>query len=820
MPPAPGTQVPPLYRSDVRSSELPAVLAAYAPHIKVLSVDCFDTLLFRDTHQPIDVFFDLQNDPAFRAVGLSAQRRIDAESEARKYQFLRRGLTEVTLAQIHSPESLRLPATPEQCAALIEAELRAEERACAAFPPMLEVIRAAHAQGLSIIVVSDTYLQEHQLRRLLQSALPQDLFAMLSHVFCSNEFGRSKSAGMFELVLQKLERNAGEVLHIGDNTVADYFAPRHIGIHAAHLVHHDQVTEQILRMQTAAYTLQHTNARHIESIPSPFRAMLASVTRPDTPENALGYASLGPLLYSFSCFVLDELAALRAQGKKVKPLFLLRDGYLPQQVCNALAGAEVGAPVALSRFVSQAAAFRSKADVEEYFSRFIVSEEMFEPVSKQLLLPPEWAEKIARKCKGTARPGYEYMQQVLQPQVLRQIFERSRSYRQRVYQHLKARANIERGDTLVFIDLGYAGTGQRLLGPLLREDWDIEVIGRYMMVTPVPEWEKARKGLIDPSTCDNREIFALVPSVCIIEDLCTTNLPSATDFDARGEPVEGTSAPESPQFEKLRQIQAACIEFARDAQGYFEKAGRSPSTQALKATGLGGLTRLLFFPGEREISCLEGFQFDLNLATNQSFRLFDRAQGLLGLQRRGLPAMEKHEQFRTNFPVEMRAAHLSLAITLLTADRHSVSFNRADLTLRREKVPVIFLRGKDAATVPTDAIATYDGYYALIVPLGDGSFRAGINFGQPYQWLQIESIQAIPNQFLFSQFESRHAVDVRSLAKFEQMIERGPGLFECASTDSFLMPLPPAQAVPGQQLACRIIYRPLAARAKPVDGKP
>ena len=177
-------------------------------------------------------------------------------------------------------------------------------------------------------------------------------------------------------------------------------------------------------------------------------------------------------------------------------------------------------------------------------------------------------------------------------------------------------------------------------------------------------------------------------------------------------------------------------------------------------------------------------------------------------------AYEIHESATGRF-----GERLSLAITLLTADRHSVSFNRADLTLRREKVPVIFLRGKDAATVPTDAIATYDGYYALIVPLGDGSFRAGINFGQPYQWLQIESIQAIPNQFLFSQFESRHAVDVRSLAKFEQMIERGPGLYECASTDSFLMPLPPAQTVPGQQLACRIIYRPLAARERAVDGK-
>jgi FMN phosphatase YigB (HAD superfamily) len=802
----------PPYHAELRADSLLDCLNACAPSLKVVTLDCFDTLLFRDVHQPVDVFFELARGPAHQDAGVTAQLRVEAESEARKYAWMRTGSTEVQLARIYSPECLRLPVTEVQTAALIEAELVAEERSCAAFLPMLELIKAARAKGLKISIVSDTYLSAPQLSRLLESALPAEVFSLINHIFCSSELGLNKASGLLNVVLQKLGVTPDQALHIGDHPVADLQAARNAGMHAARLLHHDPATEQILRLQASAYTMQHTAARHTESIPSPFKALLASTVRPNLPEEVLGYSSLGPLLYSFARTLLDELAELGSSGKKLKPVFLMRDGYLPQQVCKLLAGEEVGAPVCLSRFVAQAAAFRSRQSVEDYLVRLELAEEIFVPVSKQLLLEPALAEAIIARAKKAPRPSLEFVRQVLEAKVVAKICEASARYRTRLYAHLKSRVKLERGDTLVLIDLGYAGTGQRLLTPLLKDDFGVEVIGRYLLATPVPDWARSRRGLIDPSTCDGREISALVPNISLLEDLCTTNIPSATDFREDGEPVEGNTSPETPQFARLRKIQAACLDFARDAQRYFNQLKKHPSEAALKATGLASLTRLLFFPGEAEIACLEGFQIELNLATDDSYRLFDRAQGLLGLQRRGLPAMEKHESFRTNYPVELRAAHLSLALTVLNADRHSVSFSRSDLTLRREKIPVLFLRGADTATVPTDALATYDGYYALIVPFG--AFQLGVLFGQSYSWLQIESIQAIPISKLFSSFEAGYAVDVRPLAKLEQLAERAPGIFECLSKDAFLMPVAPPRPHENQAaLACRIVFRPLKGRS-------
>ena len=61
-----------------------------------------------------------------------------------------------------------------------------------------------------------------------------------------------------------------------------------------------------------------------------------------------------------------EVAALRAEGRRVKPVFVMRDGHLPKRVCDALAGEEVGPAVSLSRFAAYAASFRTAADIDRY----------------------------------------------------------------------------------------------------------------------------------------------------------------------------------------------------------------------------------------------------------------------------------------------------------------------------------------------------------------------------------------------------------------------------------------------------------------------
>src|SRR5262249_4525297 len=81
-----------------------------------------------------------------------------------------------------------------------------------------------------------------------------------------------------------------------------------------------------------------------------------------SPAERLGYAAAGPIFYAFGRFILDELAAT----PRAKPLFLMRDAYLPQKVTAAIAGGSVGAPVSVSRFGAFAASFRSADAVERH----------------------------------------------------------------------------------------------------------------------------------------------------------------------------------------------------------------------------------------------------------------------------------------------------------------------------------------------------------------------------------------------------------------------------------------------------------------------
>ena len=83
-----GAILSPEIKTRVHATDLLSVLDQYGEKIKVLSLDCFDTILWRKTVAPIDVFYDLQQRPTFQALGFSASLRITAETNARRLKVI------------------------------------------------------------------------------------------------------------------------------------------------------------------------------------------------------------------------------------------------------------------------------------------------------------------------------------------------------------------------------------------------------------------------------------------------------------------------------------------------------------------------------------------------------------------------------------------------------------------------------------------------------------------------------------------------------------------------------------------------------------
>lgn len=106
--------------SRVRPHQLVSLVEQYRGEVRVLSLDCFDTVLWRGTATPVDVFYALQRSPTFSAKNFSGRLRCCAEGQARSKQYARTGRGEVELAEIYRA------AYPDLTTAEIVAMSRAE----------------------------------------------------------------------------------------------------------------------------------------------------------------------------------------------------------------------------------------------------------------------------------------------------------------------------------------------------------------------------------------------------------------------------------------------------------------------------------------------------------------------------------------------------------------------------------------------------------------------------------------------------------------------------------------------------------------------
>lgn len=795
---------------EIRAADFLSKIPSLPSHIKVLSLDCFDTILFRRAFIPTDVFYDLQHKPHFQAHGLTAFLRVFMEGRARSINMTTKDMMEVKLSDIYLAGFPNL--TAEEIEALSNDELEAEMETCFAFPAMVEIMRAAKKRGLEIIVVSDTYFNEAQLRKLLSHTLPQDAYTAIDRVFCSSDYGSTKSQDLFKHVLKSLPHSPEAILHIGDNPHADYTASKNHEMGSLHLYHHNKNITNLLRMQEVAACFFDGNIRDQRGYSSPYRAILAQ-THLDLkkPEMQIGYYSLGQIMYSFVHFIHEEVENLQRIGKKTKVLFLMRDAYLPHLVSEAMNGSPIGPKVRISRFAAIASSFRSGKDIQRYLTSSLKSLELAS-LCKQILLPKHLSEPIVKQANKAKNPHVKFMELVKKPEIVKFIINASKKYRQRMLKHLEREADIKPGDTLVFVDLGYTGTAQIELTPVFKE-MGIDVVGRYLISLQTPGWKENRKGLLDSSWCDHRTMQTIVSYIALLEKLCTSNDPSVVDYKEDGTPIFSKSKIDDKQGMKNESIHQACIQFAKEATAFFKENNFKFTSEMRRDVALGELGRLLFLPTESELDYFLSFQFDLNMGTDELIRLFDINSGLEGMRKRGLFFMERTmKSFRTNYPAELRSAGAELVLTLMAGHRYGLALTPDDMSYRKEKLDLLVANNGQIFETQIDAKYTYDGCFSAIVPLGKGQMQVAILFGKQYKWLEINNIDIISMDALYQLNESLETMDGTGFTATEHLSNRGGKLFECNNQNAFLAYIPNLnkefQLNPSLNYVLRITFRP------------
>ncbi|MES2336692.1 MAG: HAD family hydrolase [Pseudomonadota bacterium] len=775
----------------IRAHELATLLDRAPPGITTLSLDCFDTLLWRNVHAPRDVFTEVP------MRGGAMQPRAWAEGVAQRMAHLRTGSHEIRLSDVY--RRLLTNGTPEAIDAAVEHELALEEKQLFPFAPAVALMRAAKARGLKIIVVSDMYITERQLRRLLLATAGQDVVDMIDAVFMSCELGMPKANGLFAPVLKAIRARPEQVLHVGDNKAADYDGALRAGIHAVHLLQFDDEAKNRLRLEMTAGIMIDPAVRVTVPAYQPHRAAVAMRTQTDAAY-VVGHDVMGPVMHAFAELIKRDCDAMAERtGKRVRPLFMMRDGYLPHRVFSALYPDYGGAQVDLSRLVATRCTLTDDAALDLFVAEnlSVLTPQSF--ARHLMLFPAEYAAAI--KDKPGHDPRKALARLVKQGDIRRKVFRRSRAFCDRVVAHLR-RAGVQDGEAVMLVDVGYKGTVQNVVTPMLERELGLDVAGRYLFLREECISGLDKVGLLDVDLIECRAMHALATCVAVVEQMCNLEQGSTIDFEPDGTPIREDYVLNPGQHAVRERIQNACVDFARDAYAAMYRRPKSDDIAARRRMAAAILTRLLFLPMPSEVELFRAFDHDNNLGSKTIIKLLDHDEAEEGLRRRGLAYVSENR--RMYVPAEIARHGLPLNISLLATSRFALDFRNSDFQVGGVDVPVLLLNATEQTVMPITAYPTHEGFYRLSVPLARAGTTIAVQLGKLWSSVQIGDASWIPA----AEYDVDWAVDrTPAITVPDAMQPLTDDIYACEETGVLIVP-----ASNRDRQVLTLIFRPLQAR--------
>ncbi len=772
--------------------ELPGVLDRFAG-IKVLSLDCFDTLLWRDCHAPTDLFSAL---PA-----CNAYQRAHGERRARQLALAGRGHHDVSIDEIY--RSIMPRTRDADRAKAVAAEIDAEARHCYGFAPTIALMREARARGLQIIIVSDTYLNPRQLQDLISRAAGADVAALIDRVFCSSTYGMPKAGGLYREVLAKLKARPNEILHLGDNEAADVGGVAPFGVQCVHLRQFTAQVSQQLRLESAIAAIMQGHGGTALAAPQPHRAALAmEAPRLTNPAHWFGFSTLGPVLFGFDQWLREEARRLQAErGGKVHWLFLMRDGYLPMTMHQAVGGHEQVHAIEISRLTATFASFAQDTTI----LRHLEENRGIDPaiLARQLRLPDE---TVVHLCGGRNHAeGWQALAEWCRnPANRRPIVKAAQAFADRLVNYLRKAVNPAAGDTLMLVDLGYNGSVQSMIDPLLTRALNVHVAGRYLILREVQVSGFDKHGYLGEEAHDYVLLNAMTANVAVIEQLATTATGSVMDYDTEGAPVRDINGIGKGQSLVREAVQQGCLSFAAAGLSHIQRAN-APDTIALwRQANAATLMRLMFLPMREELQVVRGFEHDVNLGTAETLPLYDPAVARQGLLQQGL--FYQKGARRMFLPAELVEQGLATRLTHLATARFHMPLAAADFAAETAQIGVILSDARHSTRVELPIRPTHDGFSAVCIPVGAGQFVAAVSFAEIAAYVEVQSIVAMPAK---EYLDSRHDSDSRMQTitpQFEGITALTDLLWHCPDPAGFALLSPPA-ATDGANMVIVVVFR-------------
>ena len=337
--------------------------------------------------------------------------------------------------------------------------------------------------GKKIIVVSDMYLPEQSIRKLLE----KNGFTGAERIYVSCEYGKSKAdGGLYEIVKSEWE-GKGRIIHVGDNPHSDQAMAKKVGIAACP---YPQVNRNMLLYRP--YDMSYLVGSGYRGIVSNW---LYNGLHTYSMEHEYGFIYGGLFVLGY-CEYIHEYYEREGLDKI---LFLSRDGDILKKAYNALYPEDVTEYVYWSR--KAATKLMAAEDKHDYFRRFLYHKQGQGYTIREILSSMElefladelgdwhtiWLDWIARNEADSSaehfvdlRPEEELTEK--NGFLLRRFIEAKWDRVWAVYEpQLHAaeayyRERLSGCSRVAAVDIGWAGSGAMALSHLVEQVWKMPCV--------------------------------------------------------------------------------------------------------------------------------------------------------------------------------------------------------------------------------------------------------------------------------------------------------------------------------------------------------
>lgn len=643
---------------------LPLVEAIEGKQFDVLSIDVFDTLLWRRVPEPKDIFclvgaalldnkllVDWTSSAAF------ADLRASAEKAARALRESQTGSREVLLTDIYDQMPVHVWKNGTVASKAVDTEIDIEASSMMLDPDVAALMDQARDAGVGVILTSDTYFTRAQLIRFLTSAGLEEQ-RIPDTLYVSNEHGRPKWRDLFDLVVQDQGVAPERMVHLGDNVDADIVPCAARGI--AHL-HYDKWSS-LPRSQ--AYEIQRQPGNRAAWLVAGGEwglAGLRSRLAHRAPEElgselepywTYGATTLAPLFAAYGSWVLRTLG----QEGLAESFGIMREGRFLNRVVSTVASQTDQEVETTDLWLSRRAVVRA-ALWDDDFS-LLANAISYCPgpstddILRQLGLTRSDLADTFKDVSAVdlhAPGGVDALLIAVSrsPEMQSKIAAESARLRSNLLTYMSKTVDFENHKTLCLLDLGYAGTIQTALQEILeRERSGVSLTGLYVAINGRGQ-ENVRAGtdlraLISQDGYASRLVGVLERTPDVLEHACMCVEGSLDQFDDQGQPELLPSQRDPKQIAQMEAMQDGIVDGVKMILTRLGQEAVASPAFVQHAAGI--VYQAMIRPTRDEAETIGGWLHEANFDLSDKRTLadlrmdgtaleFGRAEDLLNIQR-------------------------------------------------------------------------------------------------------------------------------------------------------------------------------------------